>query len=173
TTACCCPAASGATPMWNERFCQNRLFLSSGRETCRHSLFVYPYPGGQFTRAAPPKGSAAISVTMLGVLRMVTNPDGWSVEVVVVPAHDALGSLPGLQFGGGVEAKADPSVLNSTPAEAVVSFEITVLLTNLTLNASCRETPPPSQPATLLAMMLLVTVTSFQRSELRGKAMTS
>src|ERR1700739_2965002 len=40
-----------------------------------------------------------------------------------------------------------------------------VLLIKLTTNASCSETPAPSQPATLLVMMLLVTLTVFQRQE--------
>src|SRR5882757_6165634 len=83
----------------------------------------------------------------------------------------ALG--PGSQPGGGVDASGAPSVLKSTPADAVVSLAITVLLMNLTRNASCSETPPPSQPATLFATMLLMTVTSFQRDEFRGKAATS
>ena len=48
-------------------------------------------------------------------------------------------------------------MLNSTPAEAVVSFETMVLLMKFTLNASCSDTPAPSHPATLLVMMLLVT----------------
>ena len=42
-----------------------------------------------------------------------------------------------------------------------MSLEITVLLMNFTASASCIDTPPPSHPATLLAMMLLVTVTLF------------
>ncbi len=53
-------------------------------------------------------------------------------------------------------------VLNRTPAEAVVALETTVLLMKFTFRASSRETPAPSQPATLLAMMLLVTVGDHQ-----------
>ena len=40
------------------------------------------------------------------------------------------GSVCGVQLGGGTAASGAPSVLNSTPAEPVVSFEMTVLLTN-------------------------------------------
>src|ERR1700693_1863537 len=66
-----------------------------------------------------------------------------------------------------------PRVLKSTPAEAVVSFDMIVLLTRLTTSASCRDTPAPSQPATLLAMMLLVTLTEYQRLGVLGKVTTS
>src|SRR5215469_5449185 len=53
-------------------------------------------------------------------------------------------------------------VLNSTPDDAVLSLEMTVLLMKFTARASINETPAPSQPATLLLMMLLVSVTEFQ-----------
>src|SRR5215475_15118033 len=104
-----------------------------------------------------------MAVARLGVWRIVTRPAAWSVDVMIVGTQVGLGLPPGLQPGGGVEPSGAPRVLNSTPAEAVVSFAITVLLTNFTRNASCSDTPPPSQPATLLAMMLFCTVTSFQR----------
>jgi len=38
-------------------------------------------------------------------------------------------------------------VLKSTPDEAVVSLDMTVLLMKSTFNASTSETPAPSQPA--------------------------
>src|SRR5258705_6791937 len=44
-----------------------------------------------------------------------------------------------------------------------------VLLTMFTANASSSETPAPSQPATLLAMMLLVTLTEFQAHKARDE----
>ena len=66
-----------------------------------------------------------------------------------------------MQPGGGADELIAPSVLNSTPADAVVSLDTTVLLTKVTFNASCIDTPPPSQPATLFAMMLFVTVTPY------------
>src|SRR5512139_4179517 len=102
---------------------------------------------------------------MFGVLCIVTSPDTWLVEVVTglmqLGSCGRVGSVVGVQPGGGTAARGAPRVLNSTPAEAVVSLEITVLLMNFTASASCIDTPPPSHPATLLAMMLLVTVTLF------------
>ena len=77
------------------------------------------------------------------------------------------------QSDGGEDALTAPSVLNSTPAEDVVSFEAIVLLITFTLKASSSEMPAPSQPATLFAMMLFVTVTSYQFAGRAGKATTS
>src|SRR5512139_3019895 len=114
---------------------------------------------------------------MFGVLCIVTSPDTWLVEVVTgliqLGSCGRVGSVVGVQPGGGTAARGAPRVLNSTPAEAVVSFEITVLLMNRTFSASCIDTPPPSQPATLLAMMLLMTVRPFHVSGLFGSAATS
>ena len=62
-----------------------------------------------------------------------------------------------------------PRVLNSTPDEAVVSFDAIVLLMMFTFSASSSEIPAPSQPATLLVMMLLVTETVFQCAGVRGE----
>src|SRR5215472_1859461 len=59
------------------------------------------------------------------------------------------------------------------PDDAVVSFDTIVLLIRLTPIESCSDTPPPSHPATLLAMMLLVTLTVYQRSGLFGNCDTS
>src|ERR1700756_5659480 len=59
-------------------------------------------------------------------------------------------------------AKGSPIVVKSMPDDAVVSLDMIVLLMMFTFNASSRETPPPSQPATLLTMMLLVTVAEYQ-----------
>jgi hypothetical protein len=67
-----------------------------------------------------------------------------------------------VHVGPGAAGQGSPRVLKSTPAEAVVSLEMMVLLIRFTASASCSDTPAPSQPATLLAMMLLVTVTEFQ-----------
>jgi len=64
-------------------------------------------------------------------------------------------------------------VLKSTPDEAVVSLDMTVLLMKSTFNASTSETPAPSQPATLLAMILLVTLTEYHWSGVVGKRTTS
>src|SRR5512139_3723235 len=102
---------------------------------------------------------------MFGVFGIVTSPDAWLVEVVTGLMQFGFcgwfGSLVGVHPGGGTAASGAPRVLKSTPADAVVSLEITVLLTKRTFRASCIDTPPPSHPATLLAMMLLVTVTLF------------
>src|SRR5580700_10788879 len=60
-----------------------------------------------------------------------------------------------------VLASGAPIVSNSTPDDAVLSFDTTVLLMKFTARASSSETPPPSQPATLSVMMLLVRLTEF------------
>src|SRR5512143_193165 len=95
----------------------------------------------------------------LVVLRIVTSPAAWMVEVVVQPTPVCVSQ--------GVVGEAEsgaPRVLNSPPAEAVVSLETTVLLTKLTFSASSIDTPPPSQPATLSTIMLLVMLTPYQLS---------
>src|SRR5215831_11015869 len=84
---------------------------------------------------------------------MATKPAGCGHDVVAL----VMQLLPWLL------ARGAPSVLNNTPELAVVSLDMTVLLMMFTSNASCSEIPAPSQPATLLAMMLFVTVTSFQQ----------
>src|SRR5438132_3395948 len=71
--------------------------------------------------------------------------------------HDAVVLPVCMQLLCWVLATGAPTVLNSTPADAVLSLDMIVLLMMFTFNASSRETPPPSQPATLLTMMLLVT----------------
>src|SRR6266481_387086 len=78
----------------------------------------------------------------------------------LLPAQ--VGFVLGSQPGGGVLAFGAPTVLNSTPAEAVVSFDAMVLLMMLTFSASWRETPPPSQPVTL-----------FHRPGRKGRRATS
>ena len=83
---------------------------------------------------------------------------------------------PALHSGspeGGILACGAPSVLNRTPEDAVVSLDATVLLMKFVFSESCSETPPPSQPATLFAMMLLVTFTLYQLFGLFGKRETS
>ena len=112
------------------------------RDSLRQSPFVLAasrrlpleLPSGQFTHAcARQRPSPCI---MFGVLRMVTNPRpvGRVGTGLSQPGScGASGSDCGVQPGGGDGGHGAPSVLNSTPAEAVVSFEITVLLTNLTL----------------------------------------
>src|SRR6478735_6235083 len=105
-----------------------------------------------------------MAASMFGVLRIVTRPAACLVEVgtglLQLGSCGCVGSCCGVQPGGGTADIGAPSVLNSTPALAVVSFDITVLLMMETRSASCSEMPPPSQPATLLVMMLLVMRTS-------------
>src|SRR5215469_16637252 len=79
---------------------------------------------------------------------MLTKPPGCGAEVVPQLA---------VQVGPWVLASRAPSVLKSMPDDAVESFDMIVLLMMLTFNASISDTPPPSQPDTLLTMMLFVT----------------
>src|SRR5215469_10484256 len=67
---------------------------------------------------------------------------------------------PAVSRGHGVGelASGAKKAPNRVPDDAVESFEMIVLLIRLTPMESCSEIPPPSQPATLLAMMLLVAV---------------
>src|SRR5664279_3026686 len=76
-----------------------------------------------------------------------------------------------MQFGE--PASGAPRVLNSGPAEAVLSLEMTVLLMKFTTRESTSDTPAPSQPATLLVMMLLVTVAEYHCAGVLGKLTTS
>src|SRR5437660_3838629 len=85
----------------------------------------------------------------------------------------ALGGEVGSQPGGGTVENEAPLVSNSTPAEDVVSFETTVLLLKLTRTALWSETPPPAQPATLLAITLLVMLTRYQFDGVLGLRCTS
>ena len=111
------------------------------------------------------------------MLAIVTRPAGCGPCGALGIRHSVFcgfnGSGVGVQPGGGAEELIAPSVLNSTPADAVVSLDATVLLTNVTFNASCIDTPPPSHPATLLAMMLLVTVTPYHCELNNGNVPTS
>src|SRR6516162_8120486 len=79
---------------------------------------------------------------------MLTRPPGCGAEVVPQLA---------VQVGPWVLASGAPSVLKSMPDDAVESFDMIVLLMMLTFKASISDTPPPSQPDTLLTMMLFVT----------------
>src|SRR5260370_30224083 len=74
---------------------------------------------------------------------------------------------------GGVLAKSAPIVLKSGPAEAVLTLLVIVLLMMSTAVESRSEIPPPSQPATLSDMILLVTVTVFHCLGFLGKATIS
>src|SRR6267142_6027211 len=123
--------------MWNERFCQNTLLRNNGSEN-----FAHPeVPGGQVTEVP----SVAV---MFGVFCIDTSPAGSGTDCSTWLWMQS-GSMVGSQPGGGVLASGAPSVLKSTPAEAVESLDMTVLLMNFTFSASTSDTPPPSQPATL------------------------
>src|ERR1700757_2583520 len=98
------------------------------------------------------------------------------------PSARCAGSRPGPraaaptlagQVGPPLLASGAPKVLNNTPDDAVVSFEMIVLLIRFTTRASVNDTPAPSQPATLFAMMLLVTDTEYQFAGVVGKVDTS
>src|SRR5579864_5884380 len=94
---------------------------------------------------------------------MVTSPDGCGHEVVELVMQLVPSEL----------ARGAPIVVNKIPAEAVVELETIVLLTMFTFNASSREIPAPSQPATLSAMMLLVMLGEYHCDGVFGKASTS
>src|ERR1700674_1657855 len=116
---------------------------------------------------------AGISAIRFGVCDIVTRPAGccWccALSIVQFGFCGRFGSVVGVQPGGGAAAVIAPSVLNSTPAEAVVSLDTTVLFQKVTLSASWSDAPPPSYPATLLAMMLFVTVTPYHCEGVPGK----
>src|ERR1700751_250356 len=107
-------------------------------------VFV-PWPGGHV-----PDEPVKDDVSNV-VFCIVTRPAAWGQEEVVDPGW--------MQFWLGALDRRAPMVSDSTPEDAVVSFEMIVLLMRSTSSASCNETPAPSQPATLFAMALFVTVT--------------
>src|SRR5215468_4372590 len=125
-------------------------------------------------------GRPFIASIRVGVFLMVTNPAGCGICAALwLRQFGSCGlvvkSVVGLQPGGGDAASTAPSVLKSTPADAVVSFETMVLFTRVARRASSMDTPAPSQPATLFAMMLFWTVTPYQvfGSRLYGVVTTS
>src|SRR5919109_1074574 len=87
--------------------------------------------------------------------------------------HGMLAPTESRGQGVGALACGAKKAPNSVPDEAVESLDMMVLLIKFTTKESCNDTPPPSQPATLLAIMLFVTLTEYQRSGLLGKAETS
>src|SRR5437870_13126332 len=88
----------------------------------------------------------------------LTRPAGWAVEVVM--QGDGGSPVVGLMGQGPDElAKGAPIVLNGTPDDAGVSVDMTVWLMTFTANESTSEMPGPSQPATLVALLLVVTLT--------------
>src|SRR5271165_5559658 len=94
---------------------------------------------------------------------MLTSPETCGHEV----------SVPITQLVPSELARGAPIVVNRIPAEAVVELETIVLLMMFTFRASTKEIPAPSQPATLSAMMLLVTVGDHHCDGVVGNASTS
>src|ERR1700722_8196445 len=147
--------------MRNERFWKNRLLDSTGFENFVHC----GWPVGQTTGPvnAPRK---------LAVCDSVDNPAGRKFDVVTWKPTQ-FGFRTGSQPFGGWLAPGATVVSNSTPAVAVLSFDTTVLLMKSTFTASCSETPPPSQPATLFAKMLLVISMPYHFDGVLGLRATS
>src|SRR4029077_5915153 len=114
------------------------LLSSNGLENVVHC----GCPAGQFTGAVKAADRSRLWCS-------VSSPDGWKFDVVTGLVHPA--PVLELQPGGATVPLGAPSVSKSTPAEAVVSFETTVLLMKLTRTASSSDTPAPAHPATLLA----------------------
>ncbi|VWC32020.1 hypothetical protein BCO37747_06909 [Burkholderia contaminans] len=117
---------------------------------------------GQVTCPVKPAGGTNAAIRFC-VCVVVSSPAGCCVDVSMklVQVDSALVVLL-VHPGGATFDCAAAGVLKSTPADAVASFAITVLLMKLTRTASCSDTPPPDQPATLSAMMLLITRTWYQ-----------
>src|SRR5438128_10939116 len=97
---------------------------------------------------------AAKFATSVALFWMLTRPAGWGADVVV---ELVVFGGQGLPFAGshvGALANGAPSVLNSTPADAVVSLDMIVSLIMFAMTAPSRETPAPGQPPTRFAMRL-------------------
>src|SRR5712692_6891718 len=112
--------------MLKARFCQNRLFASLGFENCVQC--------GQSVAGLP--GVAVVwhvtfgtvnAASKFGLCCCVDNPAGWGVDVVIWKPVQ-FGFVVGSQPGGATSALGAPSESKSTPAEAVLSFDTTVLL---------------------------------------------
>src|SRR5258708_3614829 len=143
------PAPAPPTPIWYELFCQKMLFSSFGVEID----LQFGWPVGQVT------ATAARFAERTALCWITTNPPGCG--------HAA--AVPFMQLDPCVLAIGPPSVVKSTPEDAVLVLETIVLLTMFTSTESTSEIPAPSQPATLSAMMLLVTVTVFHCEGCLGK----
>src|SRR5882762_6761560 len=98
------------------------------------------------------------------------SPAGWGADR---GTQGMLAPMASCGQGVGALAWVAKKAPKSVPDDAVESLETIVLLIKFTTKESCNDTPPPSQPATLSVMMLLVTLTEYQRSGLLGKADTS
>src|SRR5579859_1547131 len=142
-------------------------FVKSGYDTRRHSplraINPLKWPVGQ-------RMMAGRDVASCGLFGDAEIPAGCGADAVQVPL------VPLTQVPGGGDwslAKRAKYALKSVPDEAVVSLETIVLLVKFTARESSSPTPPPSQPATLLTMMLLVTLTEYQFCGVSGNRVTS
>ena len=128
----------------NERFCQIRLFSNNGLE----NLAQFVIPAGQVMF------KPVIEVTSNWSFSSAVTPADCGQDAWVVPA--GLPVLGSTQVPVGALVSGAPRLWMSTPEEARLSLLAMVLLMMETLSASSSEIPAPSQPATLLTMMLLV-----------------
>src|SRR5215472_4841209 len=118
------------------------LLYSTGNDTALQLAVVEKWFGGHTTVA----GRLEV---MFELFWIETRPAGCGVDEVGPLADGQLPSgarPPG--HGPWLLASGAPSVLNSTPEDAVVSLDMIVLLMMSTYSASCSEIPAPSQPAT-------------------------
>src|ERR1700687_5258315 len=158
--------------MLKARFCQNTSLYRTGYEEVLQKPSTTPavgldglsgWPGGQVMCVGSDARNSA-------VCSPAESPAGCGSD------SGTQGMLaPWESRGQGVGALAwvAKNAPKSVPEDAVESLDMIVLLIRFTPMESCNDTPPPSQPATLLTMMLLVTLTEYQRSGLLGKVLTS
>src|ERR1700741_1434956 len=148
------------------------LFSSFGYETLLQPPFVAVAPAPVWKR---PRGATRAQLARfackIALCWMATNPATWGCEFT--PQFVVQGTPGPGGPGGGVLANWAPLVLKSGPADAVLLLKTMVLLMTFTLGASSSEIPPPSQPATLFATILLVNVTVFHCPGSVGKATIS
>src|SRR5581483_2598662 len=147
------------TVMLNARFCQMMSLYSSGNDTD----LQFGCPVGQVMFSP---WNDAIIFALFGAAETPAGCGGefGAQNCELADVHCAAGSEL---------ARPERKVLDRAPEEAVLSLETMVLLMMFTANESTSEMPAPSQPATLFAMMLLVTVAEYQRLGEAGKRETS
>src|SRR5258706_16428385 len=157
--------------MLKARFCQNTSLYRIGNETVLQApltrppvpLPPIPWPTGQRMFDGRDARNSAVCPAL-------ESPAGCGSD------SGTQGMLaPWASRGQGVGALAwvAKKAPKSVPEDAVESFDTIVLLIRFTAKESCNDTPPPSQPATLLVTMLFVNATENQRSGLSGKVDTS
>src|SRR5450631_564915 len=107
-------------------------------------------------------GSRPMFACSTGLLLTLTRPATCGQDCPLVAPQITL------PVGAAELASGANSDWNSVPDEAVESLDAIVLFTMLAASTSRSDTPPPSQPATLLTMMLFVTLTEFQLQDDRS-----